>query len=167
MNPCAETWWGMSTNREACYDKLDKAIVALLWLSDRTQSISLTAFFPPLLGQGFSHILSWQVLQSQWPPDLQSHIHPPSPSLPCPLHHHLYQRLSVICEQMKGKMWLWRERFRERKECLKPMKCEGSELKSWLNWEFRNQTKSLLRIVFLSNLWSTEDFDQILNQFTF
>lgn len=40
--------------------------------------------------------------------------HPPPPSLPCPLYRHLYQRLSVICGQMKERMWSWRKKIRKR-----------------------------------------------------
>lgn len=55
----------MSTNGKACYDKLDKAIVALSWLDDCVQSTSLRPFFSnPSLGRGLSHILSEQVLGS-------------------------------------------------------------------------------------------------------
>lgn len=100
MNPPCKGGRGMSTNGKACYDKLDKAIVALSWLDDCTQSISLRAFFS---------LFTWPEIQSHpfiagpgeplTPRPTITH-HPPSPSLPCPLHPHPYQRLSVICGQM-------------------------------------------------------------------
>lgn len=45
LKPLFKGGQGMSTNGEACYDKLDKAIVALSWLDDYAQSASLRAFF--------------------------------------------------------------------------------------------------------------------------
>ena len=65
---------GMSANDKACYDKLDKAIVPLSRLDDCAQSTSLKTFFSSSLGQGFSHILSEQVLGSHWHLDPQLHI---------------------------------------------------------------------------------------------
>jgi len=45
MKPPFKGGRGMSANGKTCYDKLDKAIVALSWLDDYTQSASLRTFF--------------------------------------------------------------------------------------------------------------------------
>lgn len=129
-------WWhllfkggrGMSTNGKACYDKLDKAIVALSWLDDCRQSTSLRAFFFLLLAG--DSVTSFQN-RSWGATDTPTHNHTP-PSTPItPIAHHPYQRLSVICGQMKGGMWFWREKNKEKKKCKKPMKCKGTE-NSWV-----------------------------------
>ncbi len=148
----------MSTNGKACYDKLDKAIVALSWLDDYTQSASLRAifFFLPLARDSVTSFQS----RSWGATDTPTHNYtsPSTPIAPMPHRHHPYQRLSVICGQMKGKMWFWRKKWGKEKKCKKPVKCKGTENSTecmhWWNQAIMNQTKSLFHPI-IQHIWST------------
>lgn len=92
---------GMSTNNKGCYDKLDRAIVAVSRLDDCTQSAPLTALFSCL----------WLGIQSHpfmvgpgepLTPRPRKHTSPQAPQrshTPTTTTH--YQRLSTICGRMK------------------------------------------------------------------
>lgn len=82
MKPAFKVEQGMSTNGEACYDKLDKAIVALSRLDDCTQSTSLRTFFSLHLARDSS------IQSGSWgASDTPTHNYTspfPLPSVPCP-----------------------------------------------------------------------------------
>lgn len=83
-------------------------------------------FFFSSLGQGFSHILSRAGPAK--PLTLSDYT---SPSTPTPLHQCPYQRLSVVCGQMKGKMRFLR-RNKNEKLNWKRKKMQASEVSG--NW---------------------------------
>lgn len=116
MKPPFKGGQGMSTNDKACYDKLDKAIVPLSRLDDCAQSTSLrTFFFLPLARDSVTSFQS----RSWGATDTPTHNYtsPSTPIAPMPRRHYPYQRLSVLCGQMKGKMWFWRKKkMRKRKK---------------------------------------------------
>ena len=84
-----------------------------------------------------------------------------------PRRHYPYQRLSVLCGQMKGKMWFWRKEKKkwgkEEKKCKKPLKCKGteksSESKCWWNRAITDQTKSLFHLI-IHHIWRTAHWDE-------
>lgn len=103
MKPPFKGGQGMSTIAKACYDKLDKAIVALSWIGGCTQSAALRAFFFLHLARDSVtsfHSRSWGATDTP----THNYTSPSTPIAPMPRHHQPYQRLSVICGQMKGKM---------------------------------------------------------------
>ena len=153
----------MSTNGQACYDKLDKSIVELSWLDDCTQSISLRDF---LL---FCFSFTWPGIQSHpftagpaeplTPRPTITH-HPPSPVAPMP---HAPQPSTPI--PIKGLVWSvdrWRGKCDFEEEEKKAHEVWGNWEWRWWNQAIMNQTRSLFHPIFQHISWSTAERKGIL-----
>lgn len=92
----------MSTDAKACYDKLDKAIVALSWFDDCTQSTPLRTLFFLTRTKIQTHPFKSRSCRDSDKP-LHNYTTPSSPLLPCPFPLVPIKGLAWSVDRWRGK----------------------------------------------------------------
>lgn len=161
MKPRLKGGRGTSTNREACYDKWDKATVALSRLDDGTQSILLCLH----LDRDSVTSLQSRFWRSNTPhPQSHTSLHPHLSQAPSPTSISI-KGLAWSVDRWRGKCDLKKKKLEKKgKKCKKAAKCKrkdnSTQFKCWWKHAIIEQ-KACFTLWFCTfygdKLWETEN----------